>query len=187
MYSNIVKQLALVTEMIKNSDNEDQIVNRLADEGHLRIFSIVPCDENNSEEEQINTTSTTTTQKNVVEKESTESTEEEIVRKKIEEVSSDLVERNISLALKGIHSELSVVILRNFLNSLVEHQGAPTTSAFMHRCYLAYARKNHKTNAKINVIQDANKFKEALRSIIGQYEVKEQGERSKGWSLAVVR
>ena len=181
MYFNIVKQLALVTEMIEEHNDSNAVVNRLIAEGHLRVFGIVPWDDSDVEEV-INTTTTTSTQKSVEEE-----SEEEVKRNKIEEVSSELVERNISLALKGTHSELSVVILRNFLNSLVEYQGTPTTSAFMHRCYLAYARKNHKTNAKINVIQDANKFREVLRSIIGQYEDKEGNERSKGWKLAVIR
>jgi hypothetical protein len=160
MYSNIVKQLALVTEMLESQNNKNDILKRLVANGHLRVFEIVS-DEESSEEG-------------------------EGKRNKIEEVSSDLVERNISLALKGTHSELSVVILRNFLNSLVEHQGTPTTSAFMHRCYLSYAKKNHKTNAKVNVIQDSNKFREILKNVIGEYEIKENN-RSKGWALAVVR
>jgi len=185
MYSNIVKQLALVAEMLESQKNKNDIIKRLAANGHLRVFEIISDEE--SSEEQINTTSTTTTQRESSEEESESSEEEIVTRKQIEEISADLVERNISLALKGTHSELSVVILRNFLNSLVEYQGTPTTSAFMHRCYLSYAKKNHKTNAKTNVIQDANKFKEVLRSVVGEYEAKEGNGRSRGWKLAVVR
>lgn len=185
MYSNIVKQLALVTEMLESQNNKNDILKRLSANCHLRVFDIIS-DEESSEEEVINTTSTTTTQKESSEEESKSSEEEIVTRKQIDELSSDLVERNISLVLKGTHSDLSVVILRNFLNSLVEYQGPPTTSAFMHRCYLSYAKKNHKTNAKTNVIQDVNKFREALKNVIGEYEVKENG-RSKGWTLAVVR
>lgn len=104
---------------------------------------------------------------------------------KIPEVSSEAVEAQINAHLKGARKELMVTILTGFLNTLVEYDEKPTTSAFMHRCYLTYAKKQHRTNAKSNVIQSAKIFAQVLRGIIGDYELKEGNERSKGWALGV--
>lgn len=80
--------------------------------------------------------------------------------------------------------ELRQIILTDFLNTLVEHDEFLTSSAFMHRCYLRYARKHYRTNAKINVVKSVDMFKSILRNLASKYEVVVNG-RSKGWKLGV--
>ena len=95
-------------------------------------------------------------------------------------VSSETIEKLIKID----HEVLLVTILTEFLNTLVEHDEL-TSTAFMHRCYLDYAKIHHKTNSRLNVIQKVDKFKDVMRGVFGEYEVKEGGGRSKGWRLGI--
>lgn len=171
MYADIVNQLVPVLKLISQQKDHQLIVDRLIKDGYLNVLGFD--NSSSQEEEPINTTSTTTTQQ------CSESSEEYT---KITPVTTEQIDEFFGKST----NELTLTILSNFINGLVLYEGTPTSTAFMHRCYLAYAKKHYKTNAKSNVVQNADTFKRLLRDLIPEHEIRKD-ERSKGWALAIVK
>lgn len=86
-------------------------------------------------------------------------------------------------------------IIQQFIQTLIINPTPNdlTSSAFLHRCYLRYARDVHHTTSEINVITNKKDFVDYLRNVVGDYEVRKYYRRtdcvniyrSKGWKLAV--
>jgi hypothetical protein len=197
-YPIMVKKLTKVTNWIANQDYPDVTISRMADDGYLKVFGIKNAEDFVSlrsldfvseESDQIISckskskktkkpkisedfeTKQKSTKRNTVNK-------EKIALTNIPEISKETV-RN---AVDG--EGLIVDILTDYLNTLVECDEALTSTPFLHRCYLNYSLKYHKTNAGKNVILKVEMFRNVLRSIIGPYEVKTKGKH-KGWKLGI--
>jgi hypothetical protein len=211
-YETITKRILEVADLIKKQKNPNQIMISLSRDEHLRAFTFVndretvcltlqripvllpnrfPSTNYQAIGKGIRSTAQTQHIEYVVSEEeentntatSTTENEEEMELTKISEISRETIEEKFVSCFPTDHNEIVITILTDFLNNLVEYEDEPTSTAFMYRCYLTFAREKHHTNAKDNVIKDVKKFKMLLNEVIGQYEVKDT--RSRGWKLAV--
>jgi hypothetical protein len=188
-YDNIVKQFRQLNTTIDTHPDRDTIISRLIDDGYFEMYGLIPnipseqCPE--KPQENTDTPNESESDDDDDDDDDDDAKDDET---KCEMKHLDFDPATVETAINNHHKEkqeeLMSTILVGFLQSLVEYEETLTSSAFLHRCYLAYAKKEHHTNAKPNVIKSVDVFKKVVRDLLGNYEVIQDG-RSKGWKLAI--
>jgi hypothetical protein len=210
-YLTIVNKLFEINAVILDQPNKDEIISKLIVDGHLTIYRsdltqqtiyknrsvdeyVDPCGNESDEDAKYDTVDIEEEERDDEDAQygATEESDDEAIEESDSEdvqyetikIDAEVIEEQVRSYHKEECSELMVEIVTKFLCNLVNCDDVLTSTAFMHRCYLSFAKKHHKTNAKVNVIQKVDEFKKILRNVVGSYEVKSNG-RSKGWKLGV--